>query len=317
MTDERADYDSPWKQAIENYFSDFLVFFFPDIHADIDWEKGYEFLDQELQKIVREAELGKRFADKLVKVWKQGGQESLILLHIEVQGQPDANFAGRMERYNYRIEDRYDLPVVSLAVLADERKSWRPNEYRFEQWGFSRVVQFPIAKLLDYEKQWQSMEDSSNPFATVVMAHLKAQETKKNQSLRKEWKLRLTRRLYEKGYERQDVLNLFLFIDWLISLPEDLQTSFRQDLEHYEKEKQMPYVTSIERMAKKEGLIEGLLEGIKLGLEIKFGNEGLKLLPELLQIKELETIRAIQSGLREATMLSEVRSIYASDKDLA
>jgi hypothetical protein len=36
-----------------------MKFFFPQIEAEIDWERGYEFLDQEFQQVVREAETGK------------------------------------------------------------------------------------------------------------------------------------------------------------------------------------------------------------------------------------------------------------------
>ncbi|WP_254721850.1 hypothetical protein [Kovacikia minuta] len=43
----------------------------------------------------------------------------------------------------------------------------------------------------DYQTQWQALEANPNPFATVVMAHLKAQETKRNANDRKEWKLGL------------------------------------------------------------------------------------------------------------------------------
>ncbi len=48
-------YDSPWKEAIEEYFQECLAFFFPKIHADIDWAAGYQFLDKELEKVVRQA----------------------------------------------------------------------------------------------------------------------------------------------------------------------------------------------------------------------------------------------------------------------
>ncbi|WP_218617010.1 hypothetical protein [[Phormidium ambiguum] IAM M-71] len=37
------------------------------------------------------------------------------------------------------------------------------------------------------------------------MAHLKAIETRDNRTQRKEWKLALTRRLYEQGYEREGI----------------------------------------------------------------------------------------------------------------
>jgi hypothetical protein len=310
MAEQRSEFDGPWKEVIEGYFQDFLAFFFPDIHADIDWSKGYEFLDTELQQIVRDAELGKRFADKLVKVWRLTGEELWILIHIEVQQSYETLFPDRMFVYNYRLRDRYDHPVASLAVLTDDRPSWRPQEFRSEIWGCETLFRFPMVKLLDYGQEWQALEDSLNPFATVVMAHLKALETKGNQVERKNWKFNLTRRLYEKGYERQDVLNLFRFIDWVITLPPALADEFEADLERFERENQMPYVTSIERRAKQEGVREGLLSGIEVTLEIKFGSEGLTLVPEITQIDDVELLKKIQSGIRHANTIDEVRAIY-------
>ena len=84
------------------------------------------------------------------------------------------------------------------------------------------------------------------------MAHLKTKETRHDAEARKEWKFRLTRRLYEQGYERQAILNLFRFLDWIMELPEGLKQAFWAELEQYERERQMPYVTSIEQMAKQE-----------------------------------------------------------------
>ena len=67
MTDQ-PDYDSPWKDILERFFIDFVGFFFPDVHAGIDWEQEYTFLDKELQQLVRDSEIGRRLADKLVRV---------------------------------------------------------------------------------------------------------------------------------------------------------------------------------------------------------------------------------------------------------
>ena len=63
MTELRDEFDSPWKEILEAYFQDFMQFFFPQIHDDIDWSRGYDFLDQELRQVVRDAELGKRLVD--------------------------------------------------------------------------------------------------------------------------------------------------------------------------------------------------------------------------------------------------------------
>ena len=315
MTTPRSNFDSPWKQALEVYFPDFLSFFFPDIHADIDWSKGHEMLDKELEKVVRDADLGRRFADKLVKVWRRTGEERWVIIHAEVQGQQETKFAERMFVYNYRLRDRYNKLVVSLAVLTDEQVNWRPQQFSSEAlWGTQITFKFAMVKLIDYGQDWSALDKNANPFATVVMAHLKTLETRDDAPLRKQWKFTLTRRLYEQGYQRQDVLNLYLFIDWLMQLPQGIEASFIKELEQYEREKQMPYVTTVERNAKERGRQEGLLEGalnaIELGLRLKFGQDGLQLLPEIAQISDLDLLQSIQSGLLEGKPLDELRAIY-------
>ena len=265
MTETNApdtDYDSPWKAALEVYFEAFMAFCFPDVHADIDWARGYEFLDKELQKIVRDAETGRRCADKLVKVRLKNGREKWLLIHIEVQGYPDGTFEERMYIYNYRIFDRYRTDVVSLAVLTDDAAFRRPAEYRREQWGCSLVFRFPTVNIMDFGADWDRLENDPNPFALVVMAHIKARSVKEG-AARKEWKLHLVRLLLDRGYDKTDILELFRFIDWLITLPENLEIVFKDDLIDLMEDKKMPYVTSIERLAKKEGEVRGISKGYR------------------------------------------------------
>jgi len=41
-------------------------------------------------------------------------------------------------------------------------------------------LEFPILKLSDYESRWDELENSTNPFAVMVMAHLKTREQNGN-----------------------------------------------------------------------------------------------------------------------------------------
>ena len=93
-------YDSPWKEMLEHAFPEFMAFFFPEAYQQIDWTRGHEFLPVELRQVVRDAELGKRFADALVRVFLADGQEEWLYIHIEIQGQPDRDFARRIFVYN-------------------------------------------------------------------------------------------------------------------------------------------------------------------------------------------------------------------------
>ncbi|MUG95933.1 transposase [Scytonema sp. UIC 10036] len=249
-TNVPANYDESWKAAIEQYFEAFVAFFFPEAHAAIAWEKGYDFLDKEFQQIVRDAEVGTRFVDKLLKVWLRDGEEAWLLLHVELQSQRDKEFAKRMFTYNYRIYDRYGQEVISLAVLGDEQPQWRPTEYGYGRWGCDMRLRFPIVKLLDYT--WETLESSDNPFAVVVMAHRKTQETTQSSPERLQWKLRLIKGLYQRGYSRQDILEIFRILDRMMRLPETLELSLRNELKRFEEENQMPYITSIERIGRLE-----------------------------------------------------------------
>ncbi|WP_373525501.1 cytosolic protein [Nostoc sp.] len=310
MIDEnpQTEFDSPWKQIIQLYFEDFMLFFFPQAHEQIDWTKQPEFLDKELEQVVRDAELGKHLADKLVKIYLKDGSETWVLIHVEIQSQEESNFGRRMYTYNYRIYDRYKRPVVSLAVLGDERASWRPNQFGYELFGCSVNFQFPVIKLIDYQQRQSELEASRNPFATVVMAHLAALETRNDRLQRKQSKLALVRRLYNQGFERQDILNLLAFIDWMLTLPLDLEREFLFEVEQLESEQRMQYVTSFER----SGIRQGLLEGIKLGLKLKFGTDGSSLLPEISTIEGVEQLRAVLTGLEAASTIEELRQIYHS-----
>jgi hypothetical protein len=271
MTEEYADYDSPWKEMLERYFQEFLAFFFPQAHDGVDWTRGYELLDKELQQLVRDAELGRRLVDKLVKVWRHNGEAAWVIVHIEVQGQRDADFARRMYVYNYRLFDRYDRRVASLAVLADDRASWRPASYGYELWGCRTRLDFPAVKLLDYEAQAEALEQHPNPFALVVLAHLNALATRQQPEARLTGKLNLVKQLYQRGYSKQDILELFRFIDWVMVLPVELEQRFTETVEQYKEEQKMRYVTSFERIGIQKGMRNTAREAILDILDARFG----------------------------------------------
>jgi len=71
-----------------------------------------------------------------------------------------------------------------------------------------------------------------------------------------------------KGWAREEITTLLRFIDWLLTIPEELDRKIQQAL-NKEEEEAMSYVTSWERIwhadGKLEGKIEGKLEGKREG----------------------------------------------------
>jgi hypothetical protein len=131
------------------------------------------------------------------------------------------------------------------------------------------------------------------------MAHLQALETRQNRKKRKEAKLALTKRLYEQGYQREDIINLFKFIDWLMSLPTELEQEFQQELNQYEEEKRMPYITSVERMGMEKGMRESVIDA----LEIRFENVPSELVNKISQIQDTSLLKNL---LRQAITLDSI-----------
>jgi len=171
-----------------------MEFFFPNIYSEIDWSRGHEFMDKELQKFIKEAEFGRS--------------------------------------------------VVSLAILADESETWKPKQYEHELWGCKINFEYPIVKLRDYRDRWSELEKETNPFAVVVMAHLKTLETRKDANSRLRWKIELMRQLYNRGFSRREVINLLKFIDWIMLLPEELKKGFWNEVHIMQEERKMKYITT-------------------------------------------------------------------------
>lgn len=265
------DYDSPWKEAVERYFTEFMAFYFPAAFAQIDWTQSYAFLDLELRAVTKDAELGKRFVDKLVRVTRQGGQEEWIYIHIEVQGSAQAEFAKRMFVYNYRLYDRYQQPIASMAVLADETASWHPSTFETEALGCEHHFKFPTAKLLDYRDQEASLLEDDNPFALLTLAHLLTQATRKDMEARFAAKWKLVQLLYRRGWVKQQIIDLFQVLDWMMRLPESLTRELWQNIEVLEEKEKMRYVSSIERLGVEKGKLEGEAFALQRLITKRFG----------------------------------------------
>lgn len=303
---KNLEFDSPWKEIIELYFKSFVEFFFPNIYTHINWDKNYEFLDKELQKVVREAVTQSRRVDKLVKVWLTNGETTLLYIHIEIQGQVETDFAQRMFIYHYRLYDRYGAQIMSLAILGDSKTTWRPQHYKYEQFGCHLAFTFPIVKLLDYKSQWAQLEKETNPFALVVRVHLKGLETQRKPDERYQWKIQLYKALYEAKYSKKEILALFRFLDWVMILPDSLEQAFTQFTHDYEEAKQMRYVTSVERFGIQKGMQQGMQQGIQKGiqkgvllqsqeaiievLQVRFSTVPVQLIQQIRQIQHTESL---------------------------
>jgi hypothetical protein len=171
-----------------------------------------------------------------------------------------------MFSYNYRLFDRYARPVVSLAVLG-EGQGETAGQFGYGRWGGETRFTFPGVCLRDYRDRQAEMMQSANPFAVVVQAHLQAQATADDPARRYQGKLQLVKSLYRRGWARQDILELFRVIDWLLQLPAALEDQLWTEIQDHEEGTQMRYVTSVERIGMRRGMEKGMEKGVEKGLQ--------------------------------------------------
>jgi predicted transposase YdaD len=115
------------------------------------------------------------------------------------------------------------------------------------------------------------------------------------------------------------VRQLFLLIDWMMNLPRPLELNFCHEIEQYEEEKHMPFMSTLERIGREEGRTEGLAEGQTKGLikgievapELKFGEAGLGLMPEIQAIADEAKLEALLGAIRTAASPEELRRVWA------
>jgi hypothetical protein len=204
--------DQVWKAAFRLLMPQFVQFFFPQYYDDVDWEKGVEFLDKELNKLLSKAKLKNRIADVLVKLLLKNGETIWMLLHVEVQGYVEVEFAQRVHQMSYRIEDLFGQNPAMLCIFTDSDPLFHPKEYHVNTWGSIKKTIFHTFKVLDNPP---NVKIIPKDIISIIMeiAYYGTQSKKLNDDAKINLHLPLVRRLYSEGYSREVVEMALSFIE--------------------------------------------------------------------------------------------------------
>jgi len=326
----KTEFDAAWKVTLETFLPACIELTFPPLAALIDWSAQPEFLDTELQEIVRGSEAGRKRVDKLIKVQRKDGASELLLIHVEVQSQRDAELPTRMFRYLCRILDRFGQPPVSLAILADPHPRWNPGPYAYALGGMSIVYQYATCKLADLDLMPWII--AGNPVARVIEAHRLAQGTARNPKARRSGKLGLVRSLLESGLGDAEIREVMRLVHWLLALPEEEELGFRKDVKHMEASMQTKRRSTYERIVWEEGRDEGRVEGRNEGrvegrmegrlvagrellldqLNEKFGSGSDRIRGRVEAIQEESRLRQLARAILTVSTLHEFEALLGS-----
>jgi hypothetical protein len=261
------NHDSPWKVTVEKLTRSLLEVTFPEVAAGIDWSVQPESLEQELREITPASEIRAKRVDKLLKVRLLDGTDQWLYLHIEVQMHYDPGLPKRLFIYHYRIFDKYGVSPLTLAILGDTSRKWRPTSYHYQSLGCGITFLFLICKTIDFKGKLDDPRYRHQQTLFVIAAHLGTQQYRRTPQQLSDYCLELTVKLYNEGYSPSEVHLLHRLIDWLIPLPDDLKLQFRKQLQQRLPKKTMAHITLFEELALKEGIEKGLQKGLQKGIQ--------------------------------------------------
>ncbi len=121
-----------------------------------------------------------------------------------------------------------------------------------------------MIKLLDFDRP--GLEEDDNPFAIITRVQLAKLKSEKNPDRRYSFRIDLTKELYNRNYRKEQIVRLYRFIDYVLKLPKPKALQFKKEMELFEEERTMPYISSTERIAKEEGMLQGIRQGIQQGI---------------------------------------------------
>ncbi len=224
------DYDGQWKRIIKVFFEPMTGFFMPELAADIDFSKPPQFLEQELAKIMPEQTAkGRMSIDKLLKVPMKNGEYEHIFFHVEVESQLKPNFPEKNFKYFYQIFDRKGKAITALVIYTSDHVPTPHDRYVYNFRGTELIYKFNTYLVRDADEE--ELLKSENVFALVILACKYINRTKNNFDLRREFKLKLFKLAFERGYPEETIRELLSFILIVMYLPPNIEKEFKMEAE--------------------------------------------------------------------------------------
>jgi predicted transposase YdaD len=299
--------DSLWKAILEDVFDDFLRFFFENADELFDMQRGFEFLDKELEQLfpANPDEFSPKYVDKLVKVFTREGEEQWILVHIEVQGSKDDEFSHRMFQYFYRIYDKYQRPITAFAILTDRNKKFLPQKFEQTYLGTTLRYDFNLYKILEQDET--VLLENNNPFAMVVLTVLVA--LKKGKLTEDELlgeKLALAKRLLKRQFSKDKIRALMNFLKLYVRFGNtEKATKFEEELAilTYKSKKTM----GIEEFVLARAERVGEKRGEKRGMLLKENEKNISFVQTLLKETDFEDAKIARLASVTVEFVTQIR----------
>lgn len=258
MADPDSEESCPWRAVLRQFFAEFMQFYFPAAHAEIDWDQPYQFLPSTEAVCQPSMQLMIRVA--LRPSVALAGSHCVLHLLLAFEPLPAPEIVRIMQHTHCRLFFDTREPCAGLALLASSPDSLPPPS-QTGCLGTASGWFFPCVGFNDFKGQEAALLVDDNPFALLTLAHLIGAASPHDMGWRYQQKWRLVRSLFERNWPRERIILLFLALDWCLPLPPRWAQQLWQDIEQFEEQQIMRYVSSVERFIREREWQQGYQKG--------------------------------------------------------
>ncbi len=251
-----------------------------------------EILNSEFQWISRES-------DVLIRVESKEYGKFLVLNELQLRYKPE--MPRRMRAYAGLAEEKYKLPTYPVLInILKTGDAEIPTRFESNLAGLEVRQDYRVINLweVDVKIALEQPLPSLLPFVPI----LKGGE---DESI-----IREALRLLQADEQLNQLETVLAFFATFVLDSSLVQEIMRWDMSVL---RESPWYQEILQQGEQQGEQKGekkdRLSSIGLCLEVKFGNEGLKFMPKISQISDLETLKTIQRSILTVASLQELRLV--------
>jgi len=250
-----------------------------------------EILNSEFQWISRES-------DVLIRVESKEYGKFLVLNELQLRYKPE--MPRRMRAYAGLAEEKYKLPTYPVLInILKTGDAEIPTRYESNLAGLEVRQDYRVINLweVDVKIALEQPLPSLLPFVPI----LKGGE---DESI-----IREALRLLQADEQLNQLETVLAFFATFVLDSSLVQEIMRWDMTVL---RESPWYQEILQQGEQKGEKKDRLSSIELCLEVKFGNEGLKFMPKISEISDLETLKTIQRSILTVESLEELKHILQS-----
>lgn len=272
----------PWQTAIEQFPGEFMQFFYPAAWREIDWQlevvllsmpaaipaNGLPHLDlpgagpANCSVAAARRQEQRPPLELLLQVYLRSGQRCRLYLYLGWQVQDAAQPARHIYRTQCALYGDCAEPVASFAVLGGQPQMQAgAASFGWECLGNQLGMYFPCVYFSDFTGQEAGLREDENAFGLLTLAQLVHQQTGADMAARYAAKWDLIQSMFERGWSRDRIIVLFLALDWSLPLPLRWSARLWRDIEQFEEQQIMRYVSSVERFIREREHQQGYQQG--------------------------------------------------------